>query len=229
MKYCPDCDMEFIDGVETCTDCGKPLVDREEYLAGEELRRKAEIEEKARKEAEMEAPPEEDDPEKPRRAAAPVYVRRADRYEDLRSSASAFLIVGIIMALLFVLSLGSLLRLPFSLPSNMMLRILFLIFSASSFAVFFKTSADARIVQGQIEAEQTATEQLTSWFLESYTPEALDASIRRENGELRPEVMALKRMDYIQDVLITRYDLADQSYVDALSEEIYAKLYEKEE
>ena len=31
MKYCPDCDMEFYDEVEVCTDCGKPLIDKDEY------------------------------------------------------------------------------------------------------------------------------------------------------------------------------------------------------
>lgn len=30
MPYCPKCDMEFIDGITTCTDCGGPLVESEE-------------------------------------------------------------------------------------------------------------------------------------------------------------------------------------------------------
>ena len=147
----------------------------------------------------------------------------------MKSSASAFLIVGIVMAILSVLSWGHALHLPFSIPSNVMLRILFLLFAVGSFAVYIKTTADAKTVHGQIEEEQKATEQLTSWFLESYTPEAVDAAVQKENGALRPEVLALKRMDYIQDIFITQYDLADQAYVDSLSEDIYAKLYEPEQ
>ena len=30
MPYCPKCDMEFIDGITTCSDCGGPLVESEE-------------------------------------------------------------------------------------------------------------------------------------------------------------------------------------------------------
>lgn len=30
MPYCPKCDMEFIDGITTCSDCGDPLVESEE-------------------------------------------------------------------------------------------------------------------------------------------------------------------------------------------------------
>ena len=26
MPYCPKCDMEFVDGITTCSDCGGPLV-----------------------------------------------------------------------------------------------------------------------------------------------------------------------------------------------------------
>ena len=30
MPYCPKCDMEFVDGMTVCTDCGGPLVSSKE-------------------------------------------------------------------------------------------------------------------------------------------------------------------------------------------------------
>ena len=30
MSYCPRCDMEFVDGVTVCTDCGGPLAESRE-------------------------------------------------------------------------------------------------------------------------------------------------------------------------------------------------------
>ncbi|MEG2297842.1 MAG: hypothetical protein RSC13_09460 [Clostridium sp.] len=30
MPYCPKCDMEFIDGITVCSDCGGPLLESKE-------------------------------------------------------------------------------------------------------------------------------------------------------------------------------------------------------
>ena len=45
MPYCPKCDMEFIDGITTCSDCGGELVESKE--AAMELKKQ---EEEARRE-----------------------------------------------------------------------------------------------------------------------------------------------------------------------------------
>ncbi|MGP1348789.1 MAG: hypothetical protein ACTTK0_04010 [Stomatobaculum sp.] len=259
--------MEFIDSVENCTDCGKPLVSMEAYLAEtaarEDAARKAQAEQtvytaannplasaaytaaedpaasaeyaasKEQTAREYAAADAAESPDESRHETPPtaprIYIKRADRYEDLRSSASAFLIVGAVMTLLALLSFGSILHLPFSIPANPMLKLMFVILAAGSFVVFFRTSSEAQLIQGQISEEQEATEQLTRWFLDSYTARDIDEAVIRENGVLRPEVLALKRMNYIQDCFITHYDLVDQSYVDALSEDIYAKLYDDAE
>lgn len=232
MKYCPDCDMEFIDSVEHCTDCGKALVDKDAYLATQ-AEREAETERAAaERRAAQEALLKQAEEEALRNASAPapaVYVKRADRYEDLKSSASAFLLVGAIMAVLAVLSFGSALHLPFTLPGNIMLKLMFIVLALGSFGIYLKTAAAAKAIQGQIAEEQTATAQLTQWFLDNYSAAQIDETILREQGALRPEVLALRRMELIQDCFITHYDLADQSYVDALAEDIYGKLYPEED
>ena len=47
MPYCPKCDMEFVEGMTVCTDCGGPLVESKEVA--DALKR----EEKERAEQEM--------------------------------------------------------------------------------------------------------------------------------------------------------------------------------
>ena len=240
MKYCPDCDMEFIDSVHTCTDCGKILVDKEKYFEGKAIREaeEAKAEEERRREMlesmsdeEKEAMKEtmeeaEQESRGRRRGVIPeptVYVTRAERYEDLKSSASAFWIVGAALIILAVAGWGGLL------PVNIILKLMFTLLAAGSIFVAWKTGQDAKTVKGQIQEENEVTEQLIKWFLEIYTPEQIDEIVRRENGDLQDEVLALKRIALIQDIYVTQYDLADQGYVDALAEEVYSQLFEDDE
>ena len=240
MKYCPDCDMEFIDSVQTCTDCGKILVDKDKYFEGKAAREaeEAKAEEDRRremlesmteeeKEAMKEAMEEAEQQTRGRhRGAIPeptVYVTRAERYEDLKSSASAFWIVGAALIILAVAGWAGIL------PVNIILKLMFTVLAAVSLFIAWKTGEDAKTVKGQIKEETEVTEQLIKWFLENYTPEQIDEIITRENGELQDEVLALKRIAFIQDIYITQYDLADQGYVDALAEEVYGQLFEDDE
>lgn len=56
MPYCPKCDMEFVDGMTVCTDCGGPLVSSKEEAQAiarkeaEQLRREQEAQLAARME-----------------------------------------------------------------------------------------------------------------------------------------------------------------------------------
>ena len=171
MKYCPDCDMEFIDSVHTCTDCGKILVDKEKYFEGKAIREAEEAkaeEERQRqllesmsdeeKEAVKEAMEEAEQESRGRRRGAipepTVYVTRAERYEDLKSSASAFWIVGAALIILAVASWGGLL------PVNIILKLMFTILAAGSIFIAWKTGQDAKTVKGQIQEENEVTEQL---------------------------------------------------------------------
>ena len=236
MKYCPDCDMEFIDSVQTCTDCGKILVDKDKYFEGKAAREaeEAKAEEEMlesmteeEKEAMKEAMEEAEQQTRGRhRGAIPeptVYVTRAERYEDLKSSASAFWIVGCALTILAVAGWAGLI------PVNIIMKLMFTVLAAGSLVIAWKTTQDAKTVKGQIQEEAEVTDQLIRWFLENYTPEMIDEAVRRENGELQDEVLALKRIVFIQDTYITQYDLADQGYVDALAEEVYGRLFEDEE
>lgn len=315
MKYCPHCDMEFIDEVEICTDCGRPLVDMETWQKEQEEQKK-EARANARRSVapglwgipgipggaasgrlpenpeDLEALPADDlpggaplpeaaeasaalndgyagvlpgipadqkgaegsseepleEPEDPaeqlseeqeeeeeqslrpvRGFGNTVYVTRAERYEDLRSSASAFRLVGALLFILTLFCFGDILHLPFSLPANPMLRVMLPLLTAGAFYVSVKTTADAKKVQGQIKEEQDVTNSLREWFLATYTAEQVDEAVRKESREdlgKKPELLALKRMNYIQDCFITQYDLADQGYVDALSEDVYGRLFE---
>ena len=156
-----------------------------------------------------------------------LYVRQEDRYEDLSSSASAFLIVGIVMSVLTLLSFGQQLHLPFALPTTALMRFFLLVFAIGAFGLYWKTRREASRAYSHIEEEQRITEELESWFLASYAPEQIDLEILGATRHpLRAEALALKRFDFIQDCFLQRYDSMDEGYIEALSEELYKKLFE---
>jgi hypothetical protein len=184
MKYCPDCDMEFYDEVEVCTDCGKPLVDKDEYFKekaereAEEERRREEALAKMEELAELEEKTVDSErtAARPPRPASGVYVTRTEKYEDLTSSASAFRVVGAILAVLAVLSWCSALKLPIGIPANPIFRLMVTALAIGAIVISVKTASDAKTVKGQIGEEQ----------LRKVT----------ENLEFRPTVNSLRYEDF---------------------------------
>ena len=231
MPYCPKCDMEFVDGVTVCSDCGGPLAaTKEEAMALKEQQKEEAL---AKQREEMEAflrLSEEgaEQPEKPPAPPAGVYVKKADRYEDLKSSASAFLLVGGCLVIFSGLCWTGILNLPMAGVSKLLFQGVLSAMGIGSILVAINTSKSAKGMASQIDEENRATEQLIQWFVSSYTADELDRQLAAQLGELGPEELSLKRFELIQDIIITNHDIADQAYVDSLSEEIYAKVFEEQ-
>ncbi len=156
----------------------------------------------------------------------PVYVKKSQQYEDLRSSAASFMIIGAALLILAALCWLDVIRLPVAGSSRYITQSMMTAFGIISCMIAVSSHNTSKTVHAQMEAEDLVSEQLMDWFLSQYTAEALDQQIIQESGTLLPEEMFLSRYDLIQDILITRHDIADQAYVDTLAEEIYDNLYE---
>lgn len=245
MPYCPKCDMEFIDGITTCSDCGGPLVESRE--AAEALKKEEEAKALAARQAEYgESESEADGGQDPAElfesasdanpasqmeqagrsyAKNHVYVKKSQQYDDLKSSASAFLIVGGILLVFSVLCWTNIVRLPMAGISRIISQGVMTIMGIASLAVAVTSSKSAKVVESQVDQEENTTRQLIQWFADNYSADALDSQIRTESGELVPEELSLKRFELIQDILVTNHDITDQAYVDLISEDIYEKVY----
>ncbi len=278
MPYCPKCDMEFIEGITVCTDCGGPLVESEaaaramkaEEQAKNRAREKAMYEEylKSLQEPSGEEPSEpeeapdagpapEESPDtaaegispaetevseeelqaiqaevlrqsraKPAPEASHVYVDKSQKYDDLKSSASAFLIVGGALLVVSVLAWTGVLPIPMASVSGTIFRVMLTVMGLASLLIWFNTSCEAKKLAPEISREKDRTRELIEWFSGHYTADDIDTAITGREG-LTDEELSLKRFQLIQDYLITHHDLPEPSYVDALSEEIYANLFEK--
>lgn len=240
MPYCPKCDMEFVEGVTVCTDCGGPLLEsREAAEALKKAEKEKQEEEMRRRYEEMMAAEETDGEETEegetdkKQKDAPyrptVYVKKGQRYEDMTSSASAFFLVGGILAVGAVVLWTGIVKLPMAGFSKYMFQGIVTVMAAGCFGIAISSKKSAAVLKAQAADEEKETEEIVNWFLKTYSGRGLDEQIRSEEPDLTGEEMSLKRFELIQDYLVTGRDLPDQAYVDALCDIIYGKLYEGEE
>lgn len=260
MPYCPKCDMEFIDGITKCSDCGGPLVE------SEEVAKAIQKNEQLKRQRAQAGGPRPQQPKKPQTAPKPqaqpapkaqppqqaaaltpeevaaktealqtaarkaaqnthLYVDKAQKYEDLKSSASAFLIVGGAMMVLSILCWTGIINLPLSGPSKIIIQGALTAMGLFSMVVYIKSVQDAKKLLPEINAEKDKTSELVDWFLENFTADSIDSRIIQPES-LSDEEISLVRFQAIQYYLITEKGLTDPAYIDLLCEEIYTRLFE---
>ena len=143
MPYCPKCDMEFVEGMTVCTDCGGPLVESKEVADALKREEKERAEQEWARvyailmENDSEADGEEPEPQAKRGASplpVPAYVNKKQRYEDMSSSASAFFLVGGFLALFAILSILGVIRLPMAKVNSIIFQSLLALLAAFSIA-----------------------------------------------------------------------------------------------
>ncbi|MBQ0145984.1 MAG: hypothetical protein KBS51_02555 [Lachnospiraceae bacterium] len=234
--YCPKCDMEFVDGVTVCTDCGSPLVDKEAWME----QQKAEAEEKALQEEKekneklqaakeaMENLTEEDIRQiRERREAVremmeepAVYVNKKDRYADNKSSAVALLVVGILLAVASVLMWVGVLP-----DLGIIMKIALTAFAVVCLAGAVISNKTAKKLEAGIASEEDTQNRLIEDFIAAHSREEIDAE--SSAGSLRDEELVLERMNYIQDRLTVENNITDKAYASMIAEEIYTRMYEQ--
>ena len=251
MPYCPKCDMEFVEGITVCSDCGGPLMDMEEALRMKEEKKLQQEQEKLLRQQEAlllnkafeseEGDASEEDmaalsygstaQESKKEAAkakeqAKAYVPKRQRYEDMKSSISAFFMLGGVFLVFGILCLANIINLPLDKGPAMIFEIVLTAMGAACLLVAAATKKSADRMIHEASAEEIRTKELITWYTENFTGKEIDETLLKEDPTLADNELYLKRFEFIQDRLITSHDLPDASYVDYLSEDIYAKLFE---
>ena len=147
------------------------------------------------------------------------------KYDDLKSSASAFLLIGGLLLAVSVLCWTGILHIPMARVSRLLFQGVLTCMGCFAIGVYIRTSRSAKELLPQIRQEKDQTDAILEWFQGTYDRQAIDSRIE-DAGQLSDEELALKRFQIIQDFLVTGRDLPDPSYVDALSEELYGRLFE---
>ena len=238
MPYCPKCDMEFVEGIKVCSDCGGPLVESKEVA--DAMKQKEKEEQLAVMAQEMDqfsgemAKAEDADPDeissakkKPADEIVHAYVYKGQRYEDMSSSASAFFLVGGVLAVGAALCLLGVFHLPMEGFQKYIFEGALVILAVASLVVAVSSRKRAAELKVEADDEKRETQEIIDWFLKNYSARELDEQLLMEDPDLSGEELSLKRFELIQDFLITGRDIPDQAYADSLCEMLYAKLYDE--
>lgn len=239
MPYCPKCDMEFIDGITKCSDCGGPLLESKEVA--DAMKKKAREEAMAKQQAQYEAMQAAMAEEAERAAAngqpAPqmqrrqvkssrAYVNKAQKFEELKSSATAFYLVGGVLTAACILLWSGIVNLPIFGFGKYLTQGVLTFMGVGMLIVAVKTTQSLKEFKGELNEDQKETKEIIEWFASTFSPAKIDQAIIHDFGDLEPEDLSLKRFYLIHDLLVSHKDLPDEDYVDMLCEEIYNKIYE---
>lgn len=153
------------------------------------------------------------------------FKKASDKYNDLHSSSICLLFVGILGTLYVILDYFKVL--PFSFNNNG--NFMFYIVMGSLFVIFIiagiYTAMSAKKIKSTISDEESNTDSIITWALENLSASQLDASIDDINDCIEEEKYLL-RIAAIEAMLIKEFNLEDESYINALIDEIYPELYE---
>lgn len=170
------------------------------------------------------------EPETEQQSSAPLeeapanYVKKADKYKDLRGSALSLILVG---GLGDIYLIGKSFRfIPFGPDYNGITNILFLIVMGTLFNVFLIGGILAYRNSNTIKDEIGAEEKLTSDILSEFTAktaEELDSNYKITENE---GTLYFNRTDYLKKQITAKYGNLDEAYLEDLIEQIYQAVFE---
>lgn len=205
MPYCPNCKTEYISSITTCPECGSSLVD--------ELPEGMEPDYDAMTDLEHNITAKEEI-DRLRDTASTVYVKKADKYEDLRSTAVCFSVLGLLGLIFCILNLAGVLTFynsPIQLAAMLLVFCIFLIIGIRSYI-------RSREVKGQIHGEEEMTKTINTWLKEHVTESYLK---QLSDPELSDEINYMQQTDQIRETLLKEFPGTEDSYLDRLIDEFF--------
>lgn len=152
-----------------------------------------------------------------------TYVKKEAAYEDAKSTASTFLIIGILGIIALILI--GLDIIPLSMETYT--KILMLIVMGALFVIFlivgivYQTRLNS--LKSEIREEENLSQTVSGWFYENFTKEAIDGQLEQiPEGE---EALYFARYEIMEEALKRRFPDLNESFADQMLEEFYGKLF----
>ena len=153
-----------------------------------------------------------------RSEASTVYVKKRDKYADLKFSGYSFIGFGVIGAIILALNLFHVINL-FNVYSMIVMALVFVVF----FIIGFATLHRASLVKESVAVEDEFTEQLNAWIEEHLSDEVIDEwyDENREDQENYFEIQ-----ERLCQMMHEEFPNIHPSYIEELAEERYSSYLE---
>jgi uncharacterized membrane protein YvbJ len=208
--WCPKCKQEYVNGVTNCPDCGVSLVDQ--------------LQEENR------MINDDEDADMPASncftcgsSGSHAFIKKDATYEDTKSTAYTFLIIGIIGIIALVLIGLDIIHLNMEsymkILMNIVMGILFVIF----ITIGFIYQRRLKTLKEEINQENSLTEEILEWFLANHPASDIDAVIG--DTSKKEEQLFFARYEVMMKLLKKKYPELEESYADHMIEELYDRLY----
>lgn len=155
-----------------------------------------------------------------------TYVKKADKYEDVRSSAFTMLIVGMLGIIFVILALTKVINIPFSEATAWLFySIMSIVFVAFTIAGFFSLRR-ANKLKDEAEIENEKIDEINAWANENVSKTVIDTDLDLNESV---EILYFSRAEKIKGLLMHQFEDVDEGLIDLLTESIYTKIYEENE
>lgn len=213
--WCPKCKAEYRDGISVCAECGVPLVKTlPAEVDASDAENKVRILNRldGRENLQMLS-----DGNK-------AYVEMRTKYEDMKSTACSFLLVGAAGILFLVLVAAGFIPLQFAAYMKGIMGIvmggMFLIFLIIGIRSFLQLSS----LKAKVLKEDQETDAAKSWFFENYSAKAIDLSADASPDE-EVQQKYFKRSRFIKQELRQQFQSYEEAFLDHLTEQFYEELF----
>ncbi len=152
-----------------------------------------------------------------------TYIKKEAAYEEAKSTASTFLIIGAVGIIALILVGFDII--PLSMETYT--KVLMLVVMGALFAMFLIVGIvyQKRLasLKTEIHKEENLAVTISDWFFENFTAEGIDNQIEQlSEGE---EALYFARCEVMAEALKNQFPDLNEGFADQLLEEFYGKLF----
>lgn len=217
--WCPKCKAEYREGISVCAECGVPLVNTLPVeVDSSPAENKAKILSQVDSRENLHALSD----------GNKAYVEMSTKYEDMKSTAYSFILVGAAGIVLMLLIFAGIVPLQFAAYMKGIMGIvmggLFLIFLIIGIRSYMQLGS----LKSKVQKEQADTDAAKNWFFDSFRAKSVDEAMQiSPEDELQQKYF--QRSRFMKQQLHEQFPDYEEAFLDYLTELFYEELFPQEE